>query len=1172
MARLEELKRGAAVKGILPDGFITVVDVAWIGSVAIELTYKDSTGKLANELIYRDREGDIEILESGKPWSFNGDSDLFRLVSEAHRIRLAYLFDPLLAVHTSLVDPFPHQITAVYESMLPRQPLRFLLADDPGAGKTIMTGLLIKELIARGDLQRCLIVCPGNLVEQWQDELYRRFHLPFEIMTNDKYEAARTGNWFAENPLCICRLDKLSRNDDVQQKLKTTDWDVIVCDEAHKMSASFWSGEIHRTKRYLLGQLLSTLTRHFLLLTATPHNGKEEDFQLFMALLDGDRFEGKFRDGVHSIDVSDLMRRMIKEDLLKFDGRPLFPERKAYTVEYELSDGEANLYQLVTSYVREEFNRAEQLANDGRRGTVGFALTVLQRRLASSPEAIYQSLRRRRERLEKRCREEELLKRGAEVRIEWQRDIPALSEDDLEDLEDAPDEEVENTEGRVVDLASAAQTITELKAEIDILKGLEKVALGVRQSHADRKWDELSRILQNQTEMFDAHGHRRKLIIFTEHRDTLNYLKDRIGSLIGKPEAVVIIHGGMGREERKKAETLFTQDKDTEVLIATDAAGEGINLQRAHLMVNYDLPWNPNRLEQRFGRIHRIGQTEVCHCWNLVASKTREGDVYRRLLEKLEEERKALGGKVFDVLGKLLFDDKPLRNLLMEAIRYGDRPEVRDRLNQIVDNALDRDRLRDLIEEHALAHDSMDASRVQEIREDMERAEARRLQPHFVAALFNEAFKRLGGTVRERETKRYEATHVPAVIRNRDRIIGTRDPVLTKYERISFEKDLIHVPGKPLAEFICPGHPLLDATLDLILERHRDLLKQGAILIDESDLGEEVRALVYLEHSIQDARTDRSGNRRVVSRQIQFAEVTETGEVWAAGYAPYLDYRPLTEAEAALIQQMEQPDWIANEIESRALGYAVQYLVPGHLQEVKSRKEALVDKTMAAVKARLTTEINHWDHRAEQLKQQELAGRVNARINSAKARQRADELAMRLQKRMEDLHQERRISPLPPNVIGGAMIVPAGLLQNLIGTSTVPAMQAKKESTRVEMIAMKAVIEVEQKLGFEPRDVAADKCGYDIESRQLNGGGDRLRFIEVKGRVQGADTITVTKNEILVGLNKPQQFILAVVEVEQDQASRITYIRQPFGREPDFGVTSVNYKMSELVAKGEPPR
>jgi SNF2 family DNA or RNA helicase len=1169
MARLEEIVRGATVKGLLPDAFVTVVDVAWIGSVAIELTYKDSKGKLANELIYRDRENEIEISESGKPWGFDGDAELFRLISEANRIRLAYLFDPLLAVHTSLVDPLPHQITAVYEAMLPRQPLRFLLADDPGAGKTIMTGLLIKELVARGDLQKCLIVCPGNLVEQWQDELFRRFHLPFEIMTNDKYEAARTGNWFAENPLAICRLDKLSRNEDVQEKLKTTDWDLIVCDEAHKMSATFWGGEIHRTARHKLGQLLSTITRHFLLLTATPHNGKEEDFQLFMSLLDGDRFEGKFRDGVHSVDVSDLMRRMVKEDLLKFDGHKLFPERIATTVEYELSDGEAELYQRVTEYVREEFNRADKLANDGRKGTIGFALTVLQRRLASSPEAIYQSLKRRRERLEKRCREEELLKRGAEVRFEWKKDVPIISDEEFEDMEDAPDEEIEAVEERVVDLASAAQTIVELKAEISILKNLEDAALKVRQSRTDRKWDELSQLLQNQSEMFDSDGHRRKLIIFTEHRDTLNYLKNRISSLLGKPESVVVIHGGMGREERKKSETLFTQDKDTELLLATDAAGEGINLQRSHLMVNYDLPWNPNRLEQRFGRIHRIGQTEVCHCWNLVASQTREGEVYRRLLEKLEEERRALGGKVFDILGKLLFGDKSLRNLLIEAIRYGNSPEVRAKYNALVNNALDRDKLRDLINEHALAHDSMDASRVMEIREEMERAEARRLQPHFVASFFNESFRRLGGTIREREQKRYEVTHIPAVIRNRDRIIGTRNPVPPRYERMTFEKNLMSIPGKPLAEFICPGHPLLDATIDLMLERHRDILKRGSILIDDNTTDNELRVLVYLEHSIQDARTDKNDNRRIVSKQVQFVEVSSSGEVRGAGYAPYLDYRSPTKAEMALMPQIEEPSWLRHDIESRALDYAVTNLVPSHLHEVKSRKEELVDKSIAAVKARLTVEINYWDHQAEQLKQQELAGKPNAKTNSNKAIQRAGELTSRLEKRMEELQLERKLSPLPPNVVGGAMIVPALILKKLGGDSSVPLYA--KEIKQTEQIAMDAVIAEERKLGFEPRDVSIDKYGYDIESRDPSG-QTKLRFIEVKGRVHGADTVTVTKNEILTGLNKSEQFILAIVSVEDGKAKDVTYVRKPFEREPDFGVTSQNYQLSVLLAKGGLPR
>ncbi|MCA1957560.1 MAG: DEAD/DEAH box helicase, partial [Nitrospira sp.] len=496
MSKLEDLQPSAALRGILPDSLVTVVNVQWFGSEALELTYKDPAGRVGNILLYRHDEPRLEIVEQGRPWSFDGDGSLFRLVSEAHCVRLAHLFDPVLAVHTSLVDLLPHQITAVYEAMLPRQPLRFLLADDSGAGKTIMAGLLIKELIARGDLKRCLIVCPGSLVEQWQDELYRRFQLPFEILTNDKLEAARTGNWFLEANLIIARLDKLSRNEDVQQKLQAPDcrWDLIVCDEAHKLSATYFGGEIKYTKRYKLGQLLSTLTRHFLLLTATPHNGKEEDFQLFMALLDGDRFEGRFRDGVHQVDVSDLMRRMVKESLLKFDATPLFPERIAYAVPYKLSESEARLYKAVTEYVRDEFNRAEALQNDKRAGTVGFALTILQRRLASSPEAIYQSLRRRRERLESRLRELKLLQRGAAV-PEAVSAGPLLDADDVEDLEEAPENEVEAAEEEILDQATAASTVAELKLEIETLARLEALAAEVRRSGQDTKWRELSQLL-----------------------------------------------------------------------------------------------------------------------------------------------------------------------------------------------------------------------------------------------------------------------------------------------------------------------------------------------------------------------------------------------------------------------------------------------------------------------------------------------------------------------------------------------------------------------------------------------------------------------------------------------------------------------------------------------------
>src|ERR1035437_3865441 len=295
-------------------------------------------------------------------------------------------------------------------------------------------------------------------------------------------------------------------------------------------------------------------------------------------------------------------------------------------------------------------------------------------------------------------------------------------------------------------------------------------------------------------------------------------------------------------------------------------------------MVNYDLPWNPNRIEQRFGRIHRIGQTEVCHLWNLVAEETREGDVYRTLLEKLDQAREALGGQVFDVLGRLQFEGRSLLELLIEAVRYGEQPEVQARLTLAVAYAVRRSHLQELLEERALAHDVMDVSRVARIREDMERAAARRLQPHYIESFFLEAFSQLGGTARQREPRRYEVTHVPAPVRNRDRLIGTGEPVLPRYERIAFEKSLIAPQGEPLAAFVCPGHPLLDATLDLTLERHRDLLRRGTVLVDERDPGTMPRVLFYLEHAVQDASLLKNGDRRTISKRMLYVEMDTTGQ------------------------------------------------------------------------------------------------------------------------------------------------------------------------------------------------------------------------------------------------------------------------------------------------------
>lgn len=1164
MSRLEEVTVGCQVNGVVAREPVTVVAVQWYGNAVIEVTFKNGKGQLANQLLYRDDESRIEIIDSHLPWSFDADADRMRLASEAYRINLAHIFDPYLAVHTSAIEPLPHQISAVYQEMIPQLPLRYILADDPGAGKTIMTGLFIKELIARGDLKRCLIVTPGNLSEQWQDELYRKFHLRFEILTNDRIESAVSGNIFTEMPFCIARLDKLARNELLQEKLRITDWDLIVCDEAHKMSATVWGGEIKYTKRFNLGRLLSDITRNLLLLTATPHNGKSEDFQLFLSLIDPDRFEGAARSSNHSIDVSDVMRRLVKEELLKFDGTPLFPERRAYTVNYDLSPQEAKLYNEVTEYVQEEFNRADKLNNE-RKTTVGFALTILQRRLASSPEAIFQSLRRRRERLEHILAEEKMGRRAEDASQKY-----SFSDDYDED--DYTAAELEDAEENVADRASAANTISEMEAEIRTLKRLEQMANAVRMSGEDRKWDELSHLLQDEKNMFSPEGQREKLIIFTEHRDTLRYLSDKIRNLFGSDESVVAIHGGMLRDERRKVEELFKQDKEVRILIATDAAGEGINLQRAHLMVNYDLPWNPNRLEQRFGRIHRIGQTEVCHLWNLVSKETREGMVFQRLFEKLEEEREALGGKVFDILGKMTFDNRPLRDLLIEAVRYGNDPEVRARLWQVVDHSLDQQKLRELLDQRALTDDTMDIHRVMAIREDMERIEAHKLQPHFIEAFFVEAFRSVGGQIRPRESGRYEILSVPFAVRNRDMQIGFGEPVLQRYERVCFDKSVCNLTGQPTADLICPGHPLLEATIDLIRERNADVLKRGTIFVDESDDSDQARLLFYIEDCIQDGVVLQDGTKRVISKQVHFVELFADGTARHAGYAPYLDYRAATEPEQAAIHAyVGTQDWLASGVEERARGYAISNIIPQHFAQVREHKQKMVDKITKAVKERLTAEIQYWDFRAADLKQKEAAGKINARLNSQMAARRAEDLAARLQKRLSELDNERMISPAPPVITGGALIIPNGLLAKLMGGAYSLNSFGGADKKAVELAAMKAVMDIERQLGYQPHDVSAEKVGYDIESsipEELRTGTNTLRFIEVKGRNKGATTVTVSKNEILTGLNKPEEFILAVVEVD-GASTHAVYLKHPFRNAPDFTATSVNYDLMDLIRNAE---
>lgn len=1168
MTTLEDIKNGASVRGIVPGQPVEVVSVEWIGDQAINLVYRVQGSGVAETTLYRDDQARIEIDARGRAWSFDADGDLLRLVTEANRIKLAHYFDPYLAIHTSLVDPLPHQISAVYGEMLPRQPLRFLLADDPGAGKTIMAGLLIKELIARSDLERCLVVAPGSLVEQWQDELGEKFGLEFDILTRDMIENSRSGNPFNDRNRMIARLDVLARNDDLQEKLaQSTEWDLIICDEAHRMSATYFGGEAKYTKRYRLGQRLGEACRHFLLMSATPHNGHEQDFQLFMALLDGDRFEGRFRDGVHYADTADMMRRLTKEELLRFDGRPLFPERRAYTVKYELSPEEAVLYAAVTEYVRNEMNRVQRFAaEDGKkRNNVGFALQILQRRLASSPAAIYQSLKRRRERLESELAEARISVRGKRVGF----DIPDVPEDLLQNIEEFGQDEIDDIEDRISTTATTAETVDQLALEVETLQGLERMALGVLSSGQDTKWSQLNRILDDEL-MMDADGNRRKLIIFTEPKDTLFYLHDRVRSRLGRADAVEVIHGGVSREDRRKIVERFMQDRDMLVLVANDAAGEGVNLQRGHLMVNYDLPWNPNKIEQRFGRIHRIGQTEVCHLWNLVAADTREGEVYGRLLEKLEAAREALGGRVYDVLGEL-FEGTALKDLLFEAIQYGEQPEVKARLFQAVDGAVDQQHLLDLLARRALTNETMPAAKVQEIRLDMERAEAQRLQPHHIQSFFIDAFKRLGGQIKPREDGRWEVTHVPVSIRERDRQIGTGSPVQKKYERICFEKSKVN--QQPVATFVCPGHPLLEAVISIVREQYDHLMKQGAVMVDETDQSQDITAIFLLEHSVQDGRPTSIGKPHVVSEKLQFAAIDKAGNATNAGIAPHLNLRPAKPEEIKLAEDKLSEDWLRHDLEKAAVRFATVELAQTHVADVKARRLPEIKKVEHEVKARLKKEINYWDNRAAELREDEKAGK-KTRLNWQNAERRAEDLADRLKRRMELLEKEKFISAQPPRVRGGMVVIPQGLLNSRALPKTANGVSAFAEDPEArresELKAMEAVMKAERALGNQPSDVSAQKVGYDIASYDPR--TQHLRFIEVKGRIDGADTVMLTRQEIITSLHEPQKYILAIVQIEGGFAREPRYVRGALSdHEPSFEHTAIQFHLKRLLERAEVP-
>ncbi len=802
------------------DGTVTIESVRALGSGA-EVRVRLASGELDEAVLPPEDLAQIIKDQPEEPQAVKPlDADKLRLVVESARIRLAYAYDRQFAVSLSGIRTLPHEIEAVYLRMLPQPRLRFLLADDPGAGKTIMAGLLVKEMKLREAIERVLILVPAPLTIQWQDELLRFFGETFQIIHSGNDQQQLINLWQRESQV-IASLD-YAKQDDVRERVTQQRWDLVIIDEAHKCSAytkrSAGRGdEVDKTKRYQLAERLAASDSHLLLLTATPHHGDDDRFGHFVRLLDADLFPephklgekaGLVRREILSLgeDCPWALRRL-KEDLKDLHGRRLFPDRFAHTVAFRLNHEEYNLYKAVTAYINEFLPQA----SGKRRNSVALARTVFQRRLASSTRAIHESLQRRLRKLQDIEKEIEGLP-SAQLGKKL-----AYLQGRLPDIEQDEDDLDDEARDQLLDETTVAMGVDQLRAEIAALREIETRASRVRQHAQDSKLAALKECL-TKAEFHELVDGRGKLLIFTEHRDTLNHLLEHIQAW---GYSTCEIHGGMNPHERKRAQEDFRISR--QICVATEAAGEGINLQFCHLMINYDLPWNPTRLEQRLGRIHRIGQERDVHAFNFVANSSEdgqpiiEGRILERLLHKLEQMRAVLADRVFDVIGEVLSLNEVNLPEMLRDVAYEPR-----RLEEYLDliEQIDPGRLKKYEEATgiALARANVDFSSF--LKSNVE-AEERRLMPKYVEEQFIKAAQEIGLKVEPRADGLWRVEHVLADLRSdrRESIrrLGKPDPA---YRKFTFHKDHLEQDAHIDAVLIGPGHSLY-AVVD---ERLNELL------------------------------------------------------------------------------------------------------------------------------------------------------------------------------------------------------------------------------------------------------------------------------------------------------------------------------------------------------------
>jgi superfamily II DNA or RNA helicase len=818
----------------LPGHFLgeVIIEAARALGTGVEVRVRLSNGALDEAVLGQDEAAALLTSPAEQPQAGAVDAEKLRLLVESTRIRLAYTYDRQFAVSLSGIRTLPHQIEAVYLKMLPQPRLRFLLADDPGAGKTIMAGLLVKELKLREAIERVLILVPAPLTIQWQDELLRFFGESFQIIHAGNDQQQLLNLWQRESQI-IASLD-YAKQEDVRERVWQQHWDLVIIDEAHKCSAytkrsSGRGDEVEKTRRYQLAERLAAMSDHLLLLTATPHHGDDDRFGHFVRLLDPDVFPEPHKLGETAGQIRrDILKlgpecpwalRRLKEDLRDIAGRRLFPDRFVHTVTFRLNHEEYNLYKAVTAYINEFL----PLATGKKKNSVALARTVFQRRLASSTRAIHESLNRRLKKLQELLDDLETLPPAQRAKRLAQLQGRAVDvEQDEDDLDDAARDEL-------IDKTTAALELDQLRAEIAALRDLVDRASRVRELAHDSKLNALKECL-TAAEFKELTDGRGRLLIFTEHRDTLLHVKEHLEAWgYGTCE----IHGGMNPHERKRAQEEFRTSK--QICIATEAAGEGINLQFCRLMINYDMPWNPTRLEQRLGRIHRIGQERDCHVFNFVASASYdgqpiiEGRILERLLSKLDQMRGALDDRVFDVIGEVLsLNSVNLPEMLREVAHDPRRlDEYLDQLDRLDPKKL---QIYEQATGIALARANVDFSSF--AKSNVE-TEERRLMPKYVEAQFIRAAQDIGLKVEARADGLWRIEHVLADLRSERREavrrLGKPEP---SYRKVTFHKEHLEEDSHLDAVLIGPGHPLYAVVDERLGEILAPLQGRQAVFVD----------------------------------------------------------------------------------------------------------------------------------------------------------------------------------------------------------------------------------------------------------------------------------------------------------------------------------------------------